>query len=43
MVYEEYYYQDGDLFLHMWADHNVFPELKTGDRKANLYYYDEEK
>lgn len=40
--YEEYYYWDGDLFFaYVWADHNVFPELKTGEQKANLYYYDE--
>lgn len=40
--YEEYYYWDGELFFaYVWADHNTFPELKPGEQKANLYYYEE--
>lgn len=40
--YEEYYYWDGELFFaYIWADHNSLPELKEGEHKADLYYYDD--
>ena len=41
--YEEYYYWDGDLFFAyvLGRSQCVFRNLKTGEQKANLYYYDE--
>lgn len=40
--YEEYYYWEGELFFaYIWADHNCLPELKEGEQKVELYYYDE--
>lgn len=40
--YEEYYYWDNQLFFaYIWADHNCLPELKEGEQKVELYYYDE--
>lgn len=40
--YEEYYYWEDQLFFaYIWADHNCLPELKEGEQKVELYYYDE--
>lgn len=39
--YEEYYYWEGELFFaYIWADHHCIPELKEGEQKVDLYYYD---
>ena len=40
--YEEYYYWEGELFFaYIWADHHCIPELKEGEQRVDLYYYDE--
>ena len=42
--YEEFYYWNGELFFaYIWADRSTIPELKEGEQRANLYYYDDGK